>query len=88
MLNINYFKNLKGGVFMQINFNQLWKKDLGLIYKEVSIDRGKQFKVDIDLKEVKNIIVNYKVNDKSFTDSVEIIDIENNIMLSTGVNSV
>ena len=65
---------------MQINFNQLWKKDLGLIYKEVSIDRGKQFKVDIDLKEVENIYANYKVNDKSFTDSVEIIDIENNII--------
>ena len=44
---------------MQINFNQLWKKDLGLIYKEISIDKGKQFKVDIDLKEVKNIIANY-----------------------------
>ena len=41
---------------MQINFNQLWKKDLGLIYKEISIDKGKQFKTDIDLKEVKNII--------------------------------
>ena len=40
---------------MQINFNQLWKKDLGLIYKEISIDGGKQFKVDINLKEVKNI---------------------------------
>ena len=65
---------------MQINFNQLWKKDLGLIYKEISIDKGKQFKTDIDLKEVKNIIANYKVNDKSFTDSVEIIDIENNII--------
>ena len=35
---------------MQINFNQLWKKDLGLIYKEISIDKGKQFKTDIDLK--------------------------------------
>ena len=65
---------------MQINFNQLWKKDLGLIYKEISIDKGKQFKTDIDLKEVKNIIANYKVNNKSFTDSVEIIDIENNII--------
>ena len=65
---------------MQINFNQLWKKDLGLIYKEISIDKGKQFKTDIDLNEVKNIIVNYKVNNKSFTDSVEIIDIENNII--------
>ena len=65
---------------MQINFNQLWKKDLGLIYKEISIDKGKQFKTDIDLKEVKNIHVNFKVNDKSFTDSVEIIDIENNII--------
>ena len=47
---------------MQINFNQLWKKDLGLIYKEISIDKGKQFKTDIDLKEVKYIIANYKVN--------------------------
>ena len=65
---------------MQINFNQLWKKDLGLIYKEISIDKGKQFKTDIDLKEVKNIIVNYKVNNKFYTDSVEIIDIENNII--------
>ena len=65
---------------MQINFNQLWKKDLGLIYKEISIDKGKQFKTDINLREVKNIIVNYKVNNKSFTDSVEIIDIENNII--------
>ena len=65
---------------MQINFNQLWKKDLGLIYKEVSIDRGKQFKVDIDLKEVKNIYANYKVNNKHFTDSIEIVDIENNII--------
>ena len=26
---------------MQINFNQLWKKDLGLMYKEISIDKGK-----------------------------------------------
>jgi flagellar hook assembly protein FlgD len=65
---------------MQINFNQLWKKDLGLIYKEVSIDKGKQFKVDIDLKEVKNIYANYKVNNKHFTDSIEIVDIENNII--------
>ena len=65
---------------MKINFNQRWKKDLGLIYKEISIDKGKQFKTDIDLKEVKNIIANYKVNNKSFTDSVEIIDIENNII--------
>ena len=47
---------------MQINFNQLWKKDLGLIYKEISIDKGKQFKTDIDLKEVKNIIVNFIVS--------------------------
>ena len=65
---------------MQINFNQLWKKDLGLIYKEVSIDEGKQFKVDIDLKEVKNIYANYKVNNKHFTDSIEIVDMENNII--------
>ena len=65
---------------MQINLNQLWKKDLGLIYKEISIDEGKQFKVDIDLKEIKNIHVNFNVNNKSFTDSVEIIDIENNII--------
>ena len=65
---------------MKINFNQLWKKDLGLIYKEVSIDGGKQFKVDIDLKEVKNIYANYKVNNKHFTDSIEIVDIENNII--------
>ena len=65
---------------MQINFNQLWKKDLGLIYKEASIDRGKQFKVDIYLKEVKNIYANYKVNNKHFTDSIEIVDIENNII--------
>ena len=65
---------------MKINFNQLWKKDLGLIYKEISIDRGKQFKVDIDLKEVKNIYANYKVNNKHFTDSIEIVDIEINII--------
>ena len=65
---------------MQINFNQLWKRDLGLIYKEVSVDEGKQFKVDIDLKEVKNIYANYKVNNKYFTDSIKIVDIENNII--------
>ena len=46
---------------MQINFNQLWKKDLGLIYKEVSIDKGKQFKVDIDLKEVKIFMLTLKL---------------------------
>jgi len=34
---------------MEINFNQLWKKDLGLIYKEASIDKGKQAKVDISV---------------------------------------
>ena len=65
---------------MQINFNQLWKRDLGIIYKEVSVDEGKQFKVDIDLKEVKNIYANYKVNNKYFTDSIKIVDIENNII--------
>ena len=68
---------------MKINFNQLWKKDLGLIYKEISIDKGKQFKTDIDLKEVKNIIVNYKVNDKSFTDSVEIkVEIKGKVIVN------
>ena len=62
---------------MQIKFNMFCTKNIGTLYKDNSIDiLGKEAVTDLNLKEVNNIYVNFKVGDKSLTDLVEIIDIE------------
>ena len=63
---------------MQVKFDVFWTKNLGTLYKDNSVDTyGKEAKVNLDLEEVLNIYANFKVGENSFTDSVEILDIEN-----------
>ena len=66
---------------MQVKFNVFWKKNLGTLYKDNSIDTvGKEANVDIDLKQVHNIYATFKVGENSFTDLVEIVDIETGLI--------
>ena len=66
---------------MQIKFDVFWTKSLGTLYKDNSVDTyGKEANVNLDLEEVLNIYANFKVGENSFTDSVEILDIENRLI--------
>lgn len=66
---------------MQIRFDAFWIKNLGTLYKDNSIDiLGREFTVDLDLKEVKAILVEFKSDIKSFTDLVEIVDVERRLV--------
>ena len=66
---------------MQVKFDVFWTKNLGTLYKDNSVDTyGKEANVNVDLKEVLNIYANFKVGENSFTDSVEILDIENRLI--------
>ena len=66
---------------MQVKFNVFWKKNLGTLYKDNSIDTvGKEANIDIDLKQVHNIYATFKVGDKSLTDLVEKVDIETGLI--------
>ena len=63
---------------MQIKFDVFWTKSLGTLYKDNSVDTyGKEAKVNLGLEEVLNIYANFKVGENSFTDSIEILDIDN-----------
>ena len=66
---------------MEIKFDVFWPKNLGTLYKDSSIDiLGREFTVDLDLKEVKTILVEFKSDVKSFTDLAEIVDIEKRLV--------
>ena len=66
---------------MQIKFDVFWNKDLGTFYKDNSIDTlGKEANVNIDLNKVLRIYVNFQIGEKSYTDNVEILDIENKLI--------
>ena len=71
---------VKGGDKMQVRFDIFWNKDLGTFYKDNSIDAlGKEANVNIDLDKVLRIYVNFQVGEKSYTDNVEILDVENKL---------
>ena len=66
---------------MQIKFDVFWKKSLGTLYKDNSITvLGKEANVGLDLNEVYNIYVNFKVEGESFTYLVEIVDVETKLI--------
>ena len=66
---------------MEIKFNVFWKKNLGTLYKDNSVDiLGKEVSIDLDLSQVNSIYANFKVGGKSFTDLVEIVDVEANLI--------
>lgn len=66
---------------MQIKFDVFWTKSLGTLYKDNSVDTyGKEANINLDLEEVLNIYANFKVGENSFTDSIEILDIENRLI--------
>ena len=66
---------------MEIKFDVFWNKDLGTFYKDNSIDTlGKEVNANIDLDKVLRIYVNFQVGEKSYTDNVEILDIENKLI--------
>ena len=66
---------------MQVKFDIFWNKNLGTFYKDNSIDTlGKEANVNIDLNKVLRIYVNFQIGEKSYTDNVEILDIENKLI--------
>ena len=66
---------------LKINFSTFWKQNLGVIYKDNSVTvLVKEATVELDLNEVHNIHVNFKVNGISYTNLVEIADIENKLI--------
>ena len=66
---------------MFIKFDVFFERDLGVIYKDNSIIvHGKEAKVALDLDNVHNISATFNVNGKSYTDLVEIVDIENKLV--------
>lgn len=80
---------------LDIKFGVFFTKSLGTLYKDNSITvLGKEANVDIDLKEVSSIYANYKVGENSFTDLVEMVDINKGLIripfksdvLKVGVN--
>ena len=82
---------------MQIKFDVFLEKDLGVLYKNNSIDTvGKEATVNIDLNQVHNIYANFKTGDNYFTYLVEIIDIDKSLIkipfkasaIRTGVNEL
>lgn len=66
---------------MDIRFDVFWKRNLGSIYKDNSISvLGKEATVNIDLQEVSQMYVNFKVKGKPFTDKVTIIDVQEGLV--------
>lgn len=66
---------------MDIRFDVYFKKNLGTLFKSNSIDLdGEEARVNIDLKEVESMKVNYLVKGQKLTDDVVIKDIENNLI--------
>lgn len=80
---------------MQVKFDVLWKKSLGILYKDNEIDlMGKEAFINLDLNLVDRLEVNYSVNGGIYTDNVSIKSVENKeiiipfkpIVLREGVN--
>ena len=66
---------------MDIRFGVFWKQNLGSIYKDNSISvLGKEATVNIDLQEVSQMYVNFKVKGESLTDKVTIVDVKEGLI--------
>ena len=66
---------------LEIEFNTSFKGNLGTMFKDVDIViDGLEANIKLDLKEVLNIHVNFKVGENSFTDLVDIIDIDEQLI--------
>ena len=66
---------------MNISFDVFFKKNIGTIYKDNSITTlGKEATVNLDLNEVLRIYTNFKVNENSYTDNVELVDINTSLI--------